>query len=158
MQKLTEEIKAFIVQAHACYRKTSLIQRDVKAEFSVDVDRQLIHFYHPEKGSKGKRLPKKWRTLFEKTRGAFDDGKVLAGISRQAYRIDLYQRGADHFESLGYYTQAAEMAEMAAKEMGGAYTNKRELTGEGGKPLIPNNISGAILRVYGEGAEEEQAK
>jgi hypothetical protein len=151
MAALTEEVKTFIVQAHACFRKPSLIKRDVKAEFGLDLKRELIQFYHPEKGSKEKRLAKKWAAIFEKTRAAFIEGKVTTGIALQSYRIGLYQRAADFYEEQGNMVLASEMAEKAAKEQGGAYTNKRELTGQGGQPLIPTNVEANIMKAYGGG-------
>lgn len=149
MPSLSEEVQAFIVQAHACFRKPSLIIRDVEAEFGVKVKRDQVQFYHPEKGSKTKRLGDKWKTLFAETRKAFVNGKVEVGIAKQAYRLGLYQRAAEYYEENGFFALAAEMAERAAKEVGGAYTNKRELTGGGGKPLVPEVITSAILKVYG---------
>lgn len=153
MAALTDEVQTFIVQAHACYRKTALIIRDVQAEFGLTLTRSQVQFYHPERGGKGKRLAKKWKALFMQTRKEFVDGKVEIGIRQQTYRLELYQRAADFYEEQRNYVLASEMAEKAAKEIGGAYTNKRELTGQGGAPLIPENIGAAILKVYGDGAD-----
>jgi hypothetical protein len=153
---LAEEVQTYIVQAHACFRKPSLIVRDVKAEFNVEVSREQVHFYHPEKGSKTKRLAKKWRAIFEETRKAFVERAVTFGIETQAYRLQLYQRAAEFYEERGNYVLAAEMAERAAKEMGGAYTNRRELTGKEGAPLIPD-VAAALVKVYGDGGTDKPA-
>lgn len=150
MPKLSEEVQQFIVQAHACYRKTSLIRKDLKAEFDLDVPRQNILFYNPERGAKTKPLSQKWKDIFYATRKDFIEGKVRVGIASQTYRLSVYQRAADFYEEHGQFALAAEMAEKAAKETGGAYTNKREVTGEGGKPLIPDNVTTLILKVYGD--------
>jgi hypothetical protein len=151
MAKLAEEVQAFIVHAHARFRKPSLIIKDVKAEFSVDVSREQVLFYNPERGGEGKRLAKKWKKIFDAAREAYIKAEVEIGIAHQSYRLELYQRAADYYENLGNYVLAAEMAERAAKEKGGAYTNRRELTGHGGQPLIPSNIESQIEKVYAEG-------
>jgi hypothetical protein len=158
MPTIPEEVQAFIVQAHACFRKPSLIVKDVGAEFDVKVTRDQVYFYHPEKGGKHRRLAARWKKLFEETRKAFVEGNVEIGIAAQVYRLELYQRAADFYEERGNFVLAAEMAERAAKEIGGFYTNRRELTGQGGQPLLPPDIAAAILKVYGGGgAQTERA-
>jgi len=152
MARLAEVIQSFIVHAHARFRKPSLIVKDVKAEFNVEVSREQVLFYNPERGGEGKRLARKWTKIFEAARKKYIDAEVEIGIAHQSYRLELYQRAADYYENLGNYVLAAEMAERAAKEKGGAYTNKRELTGQNGQPLIPANIESQIEKVYGEGA------
>lgn len=127
MAKLTEEIQTFIVQAHACFRKPSLIIKDVGAEFGVKLTRDQVQFYHPERGKKNKRLGKKHVSLFYATRKAFLDRKVEIGVAAQSYRLSYYQRAADFYEERGNYVLGAAMVEKAAKEVGGAYTNKHLL-------------------------------
>jgi len=153
MAALSDEVKTFIVQAHACFRKPSLIVADVKTEFGISLKRQDVQYYHPEKNS-GRRLAAKWKELFAATRKAFVEGKVTVGIAQQTYRLELYQRAAEYYEGKGNLVLAAEMAEKAAKEVGGAYTNRRELTGRGGEPLVPPDIAATILKVYGDGGSD----
>lgn len=131
MAALTEEIQTFIVQALARYRKPSLVAKDVKAEFGVTLDRRQVAFYDPERGGKGKRLAPKWRDLYYEERSIYLNGKVAAGIAAQNYRLDYYQRAAEFYEERGNYVLGAAMVEKAAKEVGGAYTNKRTVTVEG---------------------------
>lgn len=131
MPALSEEVQTFIVQAHACFRKPALIVRDVKAEFGLPLSREQVLFYHPERGGKSKRIAEKWRHIFAETRAAFLKGKVRVGIAHQSYRLSLLQRAADYYEEKGNYVLAAEMAERAAREVGGAYTNRRRVTVEG---------------------------
>jgi hypothetical protein len=154
MAELKEEVKTFIVQAHACFRKPSLIIKDVGAEFGVTITRDQVHFYHPEKAGARKRLGAKWKVLFDATRAAFVKGEVDVGIAKQVYRLKLYQRAAEYYEERGNLVLAAEMAEKAAKEVGGAFTNRRELTGRGGEPLVPPDIAATILKVYGNGGSD----
>jgi hypothetical protein len=149
MAALSEDAQTFIVQALACGRRPSFVVKDVKAEFGLTVSREQVLFYHPERGGEGKRLAQKWKDLFAKTQAAYEAEKVKVGIAQQTYRLLLYQRAAEFYEERGNYVLAAEMAVLAAKEVGGAYTNKRELTGRGGEPLVPPDIAATILKVYG---------
>lgn len=131
MPALSEEVQTFIVQALACYRKPSLIVKDVKAEFGAAVTLDQVRWYDPGRGSKSKRIARKWRDLFTQTRAAFNADKVQIGIAKQSYRLMLYQRAAEYYEGQGNFVLASRMAERAAKEVGGAYTNKRTVTVEG---------------------------
>lgn len=140
MPALDDEIKAFIVVALACYRKPALVVRDVQAEFGVPITRSHVAQYHPERGGEKKRLGRKWRDLFAKSREEFLSGKVQVGIAHQSYRLMLLQRLADRAEETGNAGLAKEVAEQAAKEVGGAFTNARVHGGPGGGP-IPISIS-----------------
>jgi hypothetical protein len=43
----------------------------------------------------------------------------------------------DRVQGQGNMALAAQLIEQAAKESGGAFTNRREMTGKDGAPLIP---------------------
>lgn len=153
MAKLSEELQTYIVQAHACFRKPALIVKDVKAEFGVEVTSEQVKFYHPARGKKNKGLGEKWKALFDETRKAFLERLVELGVAHQSWRLELYQRAAEFYEEKGNYVLAAEMAERAAKEVGGFYVSQREITGRGGAPLVPPHISGSILKAYGDAGD-----
>ncbi|HEX8177868.1 MAG TPA: DUF2280 domain-containing protein [Pyrinomonadaceae bacterium] len=155
MANLSEEVQEYIVTALACGRKNSLIRAEVATEFALTVTRERVLFYHPEKGSKTKRLAKKWKDLFYETQKAFNEGKVQVAISNQLFRLGVYQRAAEFYEKERQYVLAAEMCEKAAKEIGGAYTNRRELTGKGGGPI---ETAGLTLEQWQAQAAERLAK
>ncbi len=148
MAALDKDQQAFIVQSHARFRKTSLIVRDVKAEFGIDVSRQQVLFYNPERGGK-KRISKEWQELFDKTRKEYLEGQYKVGIQHQTYRLELLQRIADHAEEIGNLVLAKDAAKQAAEEVGGAFTNKRVLTGPNDTALIPPSVTIALDKVYG---------
>jgi hypothetical protein len=164
MAALSDEIKAFIVQAHACFRKPALIVREVGVEFGVTVTREQVLAYHPER-YRGRRLGRKYREVFKATREAFIQSKVEVGIAYQSYRLALYQRGAEHYEELGYYLQAAELAERAAKDLGGAYTNAHIHSGPDGQ-AIPislidqkkETVARMLKKLMDNGQSKEQAR
>jgi hypothetical protein len=135
--ELSDEIRTFIVQALACFRRPSLIVKDVQSEFGVTLSRFAVQYYHPERNG-GKRLAEKWRHLFEATRRAFVE---QVPIVHQSYRMALYQRAAEFYEERENFALAAEMAERAAKDMGGFYAARRAPADTVLLPLCPNVFS-----------------
>lgn len=133
-EKLDPEVQTYIVQALACYDSPKTVADAVKAEFGIVVARQKVEAYDPTKRA-AKSLGAKWIALFEATRKEFleDTGKIAA--SHRAVRLRALQRMAEKAENMGNMALAAGLYEQIAKEMGDAYTNRRELTGKGGAPL-----------------------
>jgi len=150
MAELSDEVRTFIVTALACFRRPSLIVRDVRDKFGVELSRHAVQYYHPEKNG-GKRLGEKWRKLFEATRRAFVDKAAEIGIAHQSYRLLLYQRAADYYEERGNYILAAEMIEKAAKEVRGAYTTYKQRGAADGDSLTLDNIAETIISIYNGG-------
>jgi hypothetical protein len=66
MAALKDDVKAFIVQALACFDKPTQVVAQVKETFKLDVTRQQVETYDPTKYA-GRTLNIKWRTLFEDT-------------------------------------------------------------------------------------------
>jgi hypothetical protein len=124
--KLSHEVQAFIVQSFARWRKLSLIQKDVKAEFGITLDRRQIDFYNPESGG-NKRLAKQWKNLFEETRRAYINGTVSVGIAHKSFRLDVLHRIAEEAEDRRNWGLLVEVLQIAAKEQGGLFTNQRRL-------------------------------
>ena len=134
--KLNNEIRTFIVQSLACFDAPSVVVKAVQDEFKITVTRQTVEGYDPTKRA-GKDLGPKWRTIFEETRAAFLEDTSKIGISHRAVRLRALQRMADKAETQGNMVLASSLLEQAAKEMGGAFTNRREVTGKDGKDLAP---------------------
>jgi hypothetical protein len=132
--KLSDGVKAYIVQALACFDTPSVVVAAVKKEFSVDVSRQLVENYDPTKRA-GDNLSAKWRMLFEETRKVFLEDTATIAISHRAVRLRALQRMAEKAEERGNMVLASSLLKQAAEEVGGAYTNRRELTGKDGKDL-----------------------
>ena len=132
--KLSEEVKIFIVQALACFDSPSTVVDAVKAEFGEVITRQSVEGYDPNKRA-GRDLSDKWRELFEATRTAFLDDTSKIGISHRSVRLRKLEAQIALNEQRGNSAMVAQLLKQAAEEMGGAYTNRRELTGPGGKEL-----------------------
>jgi len=135
-QKLTVEVQTFIVQQLACFDTPTTVARAVKEEFGVEVTRQLVEGYDPTKYRGERRIRgRKWVHLFEETRKAFLKDTSKIGISHRAVRLRSIDRMAARAEGQGNLKLAADLHRQAAEEVGGVYTNRREVTGKEGAPL-----------------------
>lgn len=132
--KLSDEVKTYVVQALACFDSPSIVAAAVKKEFSIEVSRQLVESHDPNKKAASGLAPK-WRILFEETRKTFLEDTASIGISHRAVRLRALQRMADKAEGQGNMVLASSLLKQAAEEVGGSYTNRRELTGKDGKDL-----------------------
>ncbi|MBY0238476.1 MAG: DUF2280 domain-containing protein [Burkholderiaceae bacterium] len=124
MAALKDEVKAFIVQALACFDKPTQVVAAVKEQFKLDVTRQQVENYDPTKYA-GRTLNIKWKTLFEDTRKRFRDQTAEIGIANRAARLRALDRMADKAEAKGNLPLAMQIIEQAAKEVGDVYVNRR---------------------------------
>lgn len=125
-QKLSDEVKTFIVQALACFDSPSVVAASVKTEFGVVVSRQHVEAFDPNKKA-ASGLSDKWRALFSATRKAFVDDASSIGWAHRSTRLRLIQRVGEKAETMGNLSLALQAAEQAAKEMGDAFTNRQKL-------------------------------
>lgn len=132
--KLTDEQRLYVVQRLACYDNLTSIVEGLKSEFGVEVTPQAVEAYDPNKAA-GQKLAKKWKDMFEATRQAFLSDTAQIPIANRAVRLRTLQRLADRAEAQKNMVLTAGILEQAAKEVGDAYTNKRQLSGEGGGPI-----------------------
>ena len=132
--KLTHDQQTYAVQALACFDSPSVIAAALRKDFGVAITPQTIEGYDPTKKA-GANLSEKWRQLFHETRKTFLEDTAAIAISHRAVRLRALQRMADKAETQGNMVLAASLMEQAAREVGGSYTNRRELTGKDGKDL-----------------------
>lgn len=135
MAKLGDEVKVHIVQALACFDTPSQVVESVKDEFDIVVTRQQVQTYDPEKAAGRKGMSRKLRAIFEATRRAFLEETAQVPIASQTYRLRNLQRLHQKAQQRGNMALAAALLEQAAKEVGGAFTNRREHGGPGGGPI-----------------------
>ncbi|MDA3556659.1 DUF2280 domain-containing protein [Acinetobacter sp. AOR15_HL] len=131
MAALKEPVKIFIVQALACRDTPQEVVELVKQEFGVDISRSQCECYDPTKYS-GRNLSKKFVELFESTREKFDEGLIDIPIANKYYRLKQYQRQLDRTRNV---KTALKILEQAAKDIGGQFTNRQEITGKDGGPV-----------------------
>jgi hypothetical protein len=165
--ELSSEVKIFIIQSLACFDRPSKVMKAVKEEFDLVVTRQAVHWYDADRKG-GEEIPEQWRQMFAAARKRFLDETADIGIANRAVRLRKLDQIAAKAEEVGNHMVVLAACEAAAKEMGGAYSNKRhhELTGKDGKDLqgagtvvvIPDNGRGdydfsqmstdALVKVY----------
>lgn len=134
MATLTDDVKRFIVQALACYDTPSQVAAAVSEEFGLKIERMQVALYDPTT-VRGKSLSKKWRDLFEETRKRFLEEASVIPIAQQSYRLRSLNLLHQKAVSRGNAVLASQLLEQAAKEIGGAFTNRREHTGRDGGPV-----------------------
>lgn len=132
--KLSDDVKAHIVQGLACFDTPSQVAASVKVNYGLTVSPQQVEAYDPNKRA-GQKLSDKWRVLFAGARQAFIDDAASIPIAHRSTRLRALWRMASLAESKGNLALAANLHKQAAEEMGNAYTNRRELTGKDGKDL-----------------------
>ena len=94
--------------------------------FGLEIARQSIEFYDPEKAAGGK-LDEELKQVFYRTRKQFISDMLSVDIAHRVFRLrelsKLYHRAVAE----GKDVLAAQFLEQAAKEVGGFYVNRFEL-------------------------------
>lgn len=148
MAALNDDVKRFIVQALACYDTPSQVAEAVKEEFGLSIERQQVAAYDPTK-KVGGNISQKWCDLFEETRKKFLDDASSIPIANQTFRLRALNRMYAKAERRGNVVVAAQIIEQAAKEIGGSFTNRRELTGkDGGPQQVEHKVSVSPEEAY----------
>lgn len=124
MAALRSEVKAFIVQALACFDTPSQVVEAVKKEFGLDVSRQTCEGHDPTKYA-GRGLAKRWADLFHECRARFTTETTDIPIAHRAYRLRALGRMAEKAESMKNMALTAQLLEQAAKEVGDVYVNRQ---------------------------------
>ncbi len=127
MPDLSDEVKEYMVQELALYKRPAQVTASVKTFFELTLDRRQVQHYDPTKGVAGKRLGARWVNLFHETRSRFDAEAAAIPVAKQSYRLAMLQRMAEKAEGKQQFETAARLLEQVAKERGGMYTNTRTL-------------------------------
>ena len=112
-------------------------------EFGITVTRQTVQGYDPTKTA-GRRCAPRWQQLFEATRRAFVRDTSEIAIAHRTVRLRALSRIAVKAEEAGNLALAVQVYEVAAKECGDAFTNRRQLSGPNGRPLQVQPVARAI--------------
>ncbi len=133
--RLTDPQKRFIIDRLACFDSPKEVADAIKEEFGISISPQACEHYDPNKRA-GHQLARHLAALFEDTRRRFLK-YVDAHIpeANAAVRIHHLARAARAYKERGNYVAMANMLQIIAKERGGAFTNRRELTGRDRGPI-----------------------
>lgn len=125
---IPDHVKAFIVNANACFDSPTVVVEAVQKEFGVAITRQHVESLDPTKvsGTKAKR----WVVLFETARDSFLKRIQQIPGANKAVRLRRLDRYITHAETMKNYVLAAQLTEQQAKEVGEVFTNrvKQEVT------------------------------
>jgi len=152
MAALKDEVKAFIVQALACFDTPSQVCQAVKEQYGIEVSRQLCERYDPTKYS-GRDLGQKWKTFFEECRKRFREETVDIPIANRAFRLRAMNRFVEKAETMKNIGLAMQILEQAAKETGDIYVNRARKEETGDEPVIPTRIQVDVVDARKPNAE-----
>ena len=144
MAALSNEVKAFIVQALACFDTPAQVAASVRDEFGIEVTRQQCESHDPTK-SAGRDLAKRWRTLFEDTRKRFREETADIPIANRAYRLRALGRMVEKAESMRNLALTAQLLEQAAKEVGDVYVNRQTKVDSPLDNAVPTSVQVTVM-------------
>jgi hypothetical protein len=121
MPVLSDEIKEFIVNSLACFDTPSQVAEAVRANFGIEVTRQQVHEYDP---ACSRPPAQRWIDLHAATRRALLSEAAEIGIAHKMVRLRILDRLTHRCERNGVALTLACL-ELAAKECGGFYENRR---------------------------------
>lgn len=139
MAALNNEVKAFIVQALACFDTPSQVAETVKREFNIEVSRQQVETHDPTKRC-SKTLAKRWVTLFHDTRQRFREETADIPIANRAYRLRALGRIVEKAENMRNLGLALQVLEQAAKEVGDVYVNRQTKSENPHDNVVPTRV------------------
>ena len=152
--KLSDDVKAEIVRRLACFQPGAQIVKDIKAELGIDVTRQTVSGYDPTK--MGFEAGDRWAAQFHEHRKAFLSSVANVPVADQAYRLQLLHEGIEVAREQRNFVLVAKLLEQVAKELGGAYTNARQVNhgGSVGRFDITADEARAEIRARAAAARE----
>ena len=124
MAVLRSEVKAFIVQALACFDTPSQVVESVRKEFGIEISRQQCESHDPTKFA-GRGLGAKWAELFDAARQRFREETTEIPIANRAFRLRAMNRFVEKAETMKNIGLAMQILEQAAKEVGDVYVNRQ---------------------------------
>lgn len=153
MAQLKREVKLFIVRSLAIFNTPSETAEAVKQEFGIEVSRQKCEVYDPTKRV-GKDLSKDLVDEFNATRTLFKENLDSIPVANKVYRLQKMQNiiNANGKNSM----LVLQTLEQAAKEVEGAFSNRREITGAGGAPLAINSTTASFTPEQLEGKTAQE--
>jgi hypothetical protein len=144
-RRLTTEVQRFIVQRLACYESPSEVLAAVKVTFNIKISPSHVVYYDPMSATAN--LAQEWRELFSQTRAAFVQAIGNIAIAQRAVRLQRLDHLYHGALKAKRYALAGDLLEQAAKEMGGIYTNRRELTAHSPPYSIPRTPQAKIAEL-----------
>ena len=152
--KLPRELQIFIVEYLACYRTSKQIIEKVKELFDVILTKQQIYYYeklcHKKLKNKATKDRLELEKIFDERRKDFKKKVEDIPGFNISFRVqtlnDMLIEERDKLPVLRRDPLILQIMEQLAKEQGGMFTNKRELSGKDGKPLMPEELPTVVYK------------
>lgn len=132
MAKLRREVQLYIVRSLAQFNTPTETAQAVQQEFGIEMTRQKCEAYDPTKRT-GQNLSAELKGEFEITRQNFIDNPQHVPLANLTYRLQRMQRVIDGAGKNNILILST--LEQAAKDVGGVFTNRKEITGKNGETL-----------------------
>ena len=139
MARLNKKVKIFIIKMLAEFGTPTETANAVKEIFNLDLTKQQCEAYDPTKRT-GQELSEDFRALFFEHRRKANDELEAIPIANKRYRLQVLQGMVEAYPDNPALTP--KLIEQAAKEMGGLYTNRKEITGADGGAIQTETTEG----------------
>ena len=140
--KLKDEHRAFLVREFACYSSPQEAADALKETFGIEITPQGAQHYDATSENGKRQAAKKWHELFEVYRNAFlHDIEKRVPEAHKSVRIQELAKASRAFKRSKNYLSMARMLEQLAREMGDAFSNRREFTGKDGGAIQYQDVS-----------------
>lgn len=158
MAELTDQIKEGIVIQLARFRRPAEVSVWVREEFGIDLGEnavQQIVKYDPTRPAFD--AGEKWRPIFEAAREDYLTNVKAVPAANQGYRLSILQRGIEDAVSKKNWRLAADLTEQAAKEVGGALTNERNVNVNNVRTMSAEDRASLLGSIIGEAIDKRKA-
>ena len=123
--ELSEVEKMEIVTRLARYEAPADIAKELEQR-GIDCDKRQVGGYDPtrpyfEAGDK-------WRDVFAAARKAYLEDVGAVPVANQGYRLQILQQGIEAAQKAKNWPLVSRLIEQASKEVGGAFTNQRDVS------------------------------
>lgn len=153
MATLKSAHKRLAVKRLAVFDRPSDVRDELRDEFGVEVDLSQLAHYDPTT-EKGSGLAEDLETLFWDIREQFLEDFTESAIQHKAVRLRILQQTLYDLKDMGHHFGVMDALEQAAKEMGGAYTNRQKLDHSGDISLHESEDFQQVLEVLMDTLEE----
>lgn len=139
--KLPDKVRRYVVQMLACYERHSDVRKAVNEHYGeelkaagIDITDNKVRALDPTQ-ARGQEMAPKLKELFWDTRKRYDDESEEQLIGDLRHRRSMYRVIVERSIAKGNEQLALQALKQAAQDAGGVFTNRRELSGPGGKPV-----------------------
>ncbi len=129
--RLSDDTKRLVVQMLACGRTPLQVVRYFKETYGLLLSPQSVEKYNPTKVN-GKKLCPEFTALFFGARQEYLADTNHLGVESQRFRVEKLTEISHLAYERGNFRLALQALEQGAKDSGGMFTNRREITGHNG--------------------------